>query len=67
MATSPELACIYAALALYDNGIEINADKMTALISAADINIEPIWPIFYAKALNGVDIKVLMFFLNKIY
>lgn len=61
MATTSELACIYAALALHDDGVEITSDKIKALIAAADINIEPIWANLYAKALQGVDVKVLFY------
>ena len=60
MSTS-EAACVYAALILHDDGVEITADKISALISAADIEVEPIWPTLFAKALAGKDIGSFLF------
>lgn len=58
MATAPELACIYAALALQDDNFEITAEKIQSLLTAANVVVEPFWPGLYAKALQGVDVKV---------
>lgn len=60
MSTS-EAACVYAALILHDDGVEITAEKMSALIAAADVEIEPIWPTLFAKALAGKDIGSFLF------
>jgi large subunit ribosomal protein LP1 len=60
MSTS-EAACVYAALILHDDGVEITADKMSALIEAAGVEIEPIWPTLFAKALAGKDIGAFLF------
>jgi len=59
MATS-ELATTYAALILADDGLEITADKITTLTSAANVDIEPIWASLLAKALEGKDVKDLL-------
>ncbi|KAK0653432.1 60S acidic ribosomal protein P1 [Lasiodiplodia hormozganensis] len=60
MSTS-ELASSYAALILADDGIEITADKLQTLISAAKIvDVEPIWTSLFAKALEGKDVKELL-------
>ncbi|KAJ5647665.1 60s acidic ribosomal protein-domain-containing protein [Penicillium lividum] len=60
MSTS-ELACSYAALILADDGIEITADKIQTLITAAKVQeIEPIWATIFAKALEGKDIKDML-------
>ncbi|KAL8283541.1 hypothetical protein RQP46_005644 [Phenoliferia psychrophenolica] len=59
MATS-ELAATYAALILADEGIEISAEKINALTSAAKIEVEPIWATLLAKALEGKDVKDLL-------
>ncbi|KAH7092701.1 hypothetical protein BKA62DRAFT_723325, partial [Auriculariales sp. MPI-PUGE-AT-0066] len=40
---SVELAATYAALILADDGVEITADKITALTGAAAVEVEPIW------------------------
>ncbi|KAM0746286.1 ribosomal protein 60S [Meredithblackwellia eburnea MCA 4105] len=55
-----ELAATYAALILADEGIEISSDKLTALTSAAKVEVEPIWATLLAKALEGKDIKELL-------
>ncbi|KAF8837166.1 ribosomal protein 60S [Paxillus ammoniavirescens] len=57
---SVELAATYAALILADEGIEITSDKILALTSAADIDLEPIWATLLAKALEGKDVKDLL-------
>ncbi|TQV95335.1 hypothetical protein V2A60_009632 [Cordyceps javanica] len=59
MSTS-ELASSYAALILADDGIEITADKLQALIKAANVEVEPIWTSIFAKALEGKDVKDLL-------
>ncbi|KAI0740399.1 60s acidic ribosomal protein-domain-containing protein [Earliella scabrosa] len=57
---SAELAATYAALILADDGIEITADKITALTTAADVELEPIWASLLAKALEGKNVKELL-------
>ncbi|KIJ67379.1 hypothetical protein HYDPIDRAFT_108116 [Hydnomerulius pinastri MD-312] len=57
---SVELAATYAALILADDGIEITSDKIIALTSAADVELEPIWATLLAKALEGKDVKDLL-------
>ncbi|GJN78442.1 hypothetical protein PLIIFM63780_001936 [Purpureocillium lilacinum] len=60
MSTS-ELASSYAALILADDGLEITADKLVALIKGAGIDdVEPIWCSIFAKALEGKDVKDLL-------
>ncbi|KAL7284892.1 hypothetical protein ACG7TL_002206 [Trametes sanguinea] len=57
---SSELAATYAALILADDGIEITSDKILALTSAADVELEPIWASLLAKALEGKNVKDLL-------
>ncbi|KAF9220651.1 hypothetical protein BS17DRAFT_786903 [Gyrodon lividus] len=57
---SIELAATYAALILADEGIEITSDKILALTTAADIDLEPIWATLLAKALEGKNVKDLL-------
>ncbi|XP_065898102.1 large ribosomal subunit protein P1-like [Dysidea avara] len=59
MSTS-ELACVYSALILYDDGIEVTADRITTLIKTANVNVEPVWPSLFARALKGKDIGALI-------
>merc|ERR1712137_554299 len=59
--SAAELASSYAALILADEGLEITADKLQSLISAAKVpEIEPIWTTLFAKALEGKDVKDLL-------
>ncbi|KAJ6187029.1 hypothetical protein N7519_001937 [Penicillium mononematosum] len=59
--STAELACSYAALILADDGIEVSADKIQTLISAAKVqDVEPIWSSIFARALEGKDIKELL-------
>ncbi|KAL4781895.1 60s acidic ribosomal protein-domain-containing protein [Aspergillus varians] len=59
--STAELACSYAALILADEGIEITADKLQTLITAAKVQeVEPIWTSIFAKALEGKDIKDML-------
>ncbi|KAF3931764.1 hypothetical protein ABW19_dt0202096 [Dactylella cylindrospora] len=55
-----ELAVSYAALILADEGLEITAEKLQTTLAAAKIEIEPIWTVIFAKALEGKDVKDLM-------
>jgi len=58
---SNDLAPTYAALILADDGLEITADKIVALTSAANVDIEPIWATLLAKALEGKNVRELLF------
>jgi len=60
MASQQELAVVYAALILQDEGIKITGDKIQALLTAAGVEVEPFWPGLYAKALESVDVKSLI-------
>ncbi|KAG8215881.1 60S acidic ribosomal protein P1 [Butyriboletus roseoflavus] len=55
-----ELAVTYAALILADDGIEITADKIVALTTAADVQVDSIWASLLAKALEGKNVKDLL-------
>lgn len=61
MASHHELAVIYAALILEDEGIAITGEKIQAILTAAGVQVEPFWPSLYAKALEGVNVKVSFF------
>ncbi|KAL1918745.1 ribosomal protein P1 [Calcarisporiella thermophila] len=60
MAAPAELAVVYAALILADDGVEITADKLQTLVKAANIEVEPVWASIFAKALEGKDVKDLI-------
>eukprot|EP00168_Porphyra_purpurea_P010070 TRINITY_DN247_c0_g1_i2.p3 TRINITY_DN247_c0_g1~~TRINITY_DN247_c0_g1_i2.p3 ORF type:complete len:106 (+),score=44.25 TRINITY_DN247_c0_g1_i2:151-468(+) len=55
MATS-EMACVYAALILHDESISITEDKISALVKAANVNVEAFWPSLFAKLLQKVSV-----------
>ncbi|KAF7318252.1 60S acidic ribosomal protein [Mycena chlorophos] len=59
MATS-DLAATYAALILADAESEITAEKILALTSAANVELEPIWATLLAKALEGKNVKEML-------
>ncbi|KAI9278641.1 60s acidic ribosomal protein-domain-containing protein, partial [Phascolomyces articulosus] len=59
---SSDLAIVYAALILKDDNVEVTADKLQTLVKEAGLTeIEPIWFSLYAKALEGQDLKELIF------
>nr|ABX44847.1 putative 60S ribosomal protein RPLP1 [Flustra foliacea] len=60
MSSDGELACTYAALMLADDGVAITAEKITAILKAANVEVEAYWPGLFAKALDGIDIKDLV-------
>merc|ERR1711931_34960 len=55
-----ELACVYSALILYDDDIDITGEKMAKIIAAANVNVETFWPGLFAKALQGRNIGDLI-------
>ncbi|KAI6225058.1 60S acidic ribosomal protein P1-like protein [Aphelenchoides fujianensis] len=59
MASKQELAVVYAALILEDEGVPITAEKVTKLLQAAGVQVEPFWPGLYVKALEGVNVSLL--------
>merc|ERR1711879_143083 len=58
--STSELACVYSALILYDDDIDITGEKMSKIISAAKVNVEAFWPGLFAKALQGRNIGDLI-------
>jgi large subunit ribosomal protein LP1 len=43
-----------------NDDVFVQADKLQALVSAAGVEVEPIWFSLYAKALAGQDLKALL-------
>ncbi|XP_052693540.1 60S acidic ribosomal protein P1-like [Crassostrea angulata] len=60
MASSDELACVYAALILADDQVAITSDKIATILKAAGVSVEPYWPSLFAKALDGVNVKEMI-------
>merc|ERR1712190_404905 len=55
-----EMACVYAALILADDDIAITPEKITTILKAAGVEVEPYWPGLFAKALESCDLKTLI-------
>ena len=60
MASNDELACVYAALILQDDEVTVTAEKLSTILKAANVEVEPYWPGLFAKALEGLDLKQLI-------
>jgi len=59
MSTS-ELACVYAALILADDDVTVTGEKISTIVKAAGVTVEPYWPGLFAKALESADLKALI-------
>lgn len=60
MASNDELACVYSALILQDGDAPVTADKLQAVLKAANVNVEPYWPGLFAKAVESINLKDLV-------
>merc|ERR1739845_135630 len=60
MSNTSELACVYAALILADDDVAITAEKITTILKAAKVEVEPFWPGLFAKCCESVDVKELI-------
>ncbi|XP_050720817.1 60S acidic ribosomal protein P1-like [Eriocheir sinensis] len=60
MASSDELACVYAALILMDDEVPITAEKISTILKAANVSVEPYWPGMFAKAAAGLDLRSMV-------
>jgi large subunit ribosomal protein LP1 len=55
-----ELCCVYAGLLLFDDKIEITADKLNKVIAASGNTVEAYYPEFFAKYLSSVDLNAIL-------
>uniref|UniRef100_A0A7N0UIQ6 60S acidic ribosomal protein P1 n=1 Tax=Kalanchoe fedtschenkoi TaxID=63787 RepID=A0A7N0UIQ6_KALFE len=55
-----ELACTYASLLLHDDGIPITAEKIAAVVKAANVAVESYWPSLFAKLVEKRNIEDLI-------
>jgi large subunit ribosomal protein LP1 len=55
-----ELCCVYAGLLLFDDKVDITADKLNKVITASGNSVEAYYPEFFAKYLGGVDLNTIL-------
>ena len=55
-----ELACVYAALILGDEGLPVNADNIQHITKAANVRVLPFWPAVFARTLGKADITEMI-------
>jgi len=60
MTDAAELACTYAVLILHDDKVQITADKINTLLTAANVTVQPFWPSLFARVLGGRNIDDLI-------
>lgn len=58
---SAEASVSYAALILADAGVEISSDNLLSVTKAAGASVDNVWADVFAKALEGKDLKELLF------
>ncbi|KAG7192668.1 60S acidic ribosomal protein P1 [Scheffersomyces spartinae] len=58
---SSEAAISYAALILADAEIQISADNLLSVTKAAGASVDQVWADVFAKALDGQNLKELLF------
>eukprot|EP00667_Euglena_gracilis_P032690 EG_transcript_50867 len=55
-----ELACTYASLILHDEGLEVTPDRISAMITAAGVQIESYYTSLFAKFLAGKNLGSML-------
>ena len=55
-----ELACVYAALILQDDGLEISSENINKILAAAGVEVEAYWPTLFAKLCKGKDMNAII-------
>ena len=55
-----ELACVYAALILNDDGIDISGEKINKLLDAANVKIESYWVDLFAEYFKSQSLDDLI-------
>merc|ERR1712087_196158 len=55
-----EAACTFAASILNDDGIQITADKIEAILKAANVRVKPFWPSLFTRVLANRNIEELV-------
>merc|ERR1712226_324611 len=55
-ATRSQMACTFAALMMYDDGVELSSASLKKVVDASGVKVAPYWPMLFAQALQGQDI-----------
>jgi large subunit ribosomal protein LP1 len=55
-----ELCCVYAGLLLFDDKIDITADKLNKVIAASGNQVDAYYPEFFGKYLASIDLNGLL-------
>jgi len=55
-----ELACVYAALILHEEGLEISSENISSILKAGNVEVEAYWPGLFAKLCKGKDMDTLI-------
>ncbi|GKU87860.1 hypothetical protein SLEP1_g2193 [Rubroshorea leprosula] len=55
-----EAACSYAVMILNEDGIPVTSEKISTLVKAAKVKVEPYWPILFAKLAEKRSIADLL-------
>ncbi|KAL1519314.1 hypothetical protein AB1Y20_022841 [Prymnesium parvum] len=55
-----ELACVYAALILHDEGLDITSEHISSILAAAGVEVEAYWPALFAKLCKGKDMGAMI-------
>ena len=55
-----ELACTYAALILHDDNVAITQEKLSSVLDAANVKVQPFWTSLYARVLADKNLDDLI-------
>jgi large subunit ribosomal protein LP1 len=60
MSASPELAVVYAALVLHDDGIPLSSDKIHKLLSVAGVAVDAFWVDLFVEYFKNHSLPSLL-------
>eukprot|EP00484_Ammonia_sp_Unknown_P022025 CAMPEP_0197036672 /NCGR_PEP_ID=MMETSP1384-20130603/14114_1 /TAXON_ID=29189 /ORGANISM="Ammonia sp." /LENGTH=120 /DNA_ID=CAMNT_0042466873 /DNA_START=84 /DNA_END=446 /DNA_ORIENTATION=+ len=60
MTTKSELACTYAALALFDDDVAVTAENIQKMLKAANVKVETYWPGLFAGLIKEKGVGELI-------
>lgn len=57
---SQQLACVYASLILFDDGLPASEENIKKVLDAANIKVETYWPGLFASAIKSKGMASLI-------